>query len=241
VADHPKHHLIHPSKMCTSIHALFKVSWVDIRIIGRSRWTRFLETLPRVGSMNTASDFLRNEPWPRETQEAAGATDTEMTVMTDRGLESVYMSEGKYGPYQVVVRSASSTLIVDEPFGAGGMGSGPTPFDLLSAALGSCALMTMRRYASDREWPLERLVVRISHDRPALASKDRFLKEIQVIGSLTAAQIDALMDVATRCPVHVTVARGSDIETRLMQNGDMIDMAVGRTAHMRAMKEACQS
>jgi putative redox protein len=165
----------------------------------------------------------------------------EMALMTDAGLESVYMSEGKYGPYQVVVRSASSTLIVDEPFGAGGIGSGPTPFDLLSAALGSCALMTMRRYATDREWPLERLVVRISHDRPALASKDRFLKEIQIIGSLTTAQIDALMDVATRCPIHVTVARGSDIETRLIQDGDMVDMAVGRTAHMRAMREACES
>jgi putative redox protein len=161
--------------------------------------------------------------------------------MTDTGPESVYMSEGKYGPYQVVVRSASSTLIVDEPFGAGGLGSGPTPFDLLSAALGSCALMTMRRYATERDWSLEQLVVRISHDRPALASRDHFLKEIQIAGPLTVAQINALVDVAMRCPIHVTVARGSDIETRLIQEGEMVDMAVGRTAHMRAMKEACES
>src|ERR1700754_576752 len=104
--------------------------------------------------MNTATDILKHGPWSHETQAA----------MTDTGPESVYMSEGRYGPYQVVVRSASSTLIVDEPFGAGGTGSGPTPFDLLSAALGSCALMTMRRYATDRGWPLERLLVRISHE-----------------------------------------------------------------------------
>lgn len=156
-------------------------------------------------------------------------------------MESVFVSEGKYGPYQVVVRSASSTLIVDEPFGTGGLGSGPTPFDLLSAALGSCALMTMRCYATEREWPLEQLVVRVSHDRPALASRDRFLKEIQMVGTLTADQVDALLDVATRCPIHVTVARGSDIETRLIQEGDKLDMAVGSTTHMRVMKEACEN
>ena len=75
--------------------------------------------------------------------------------------------------------------------------------------------------------------------RPALASKDRFLKEIQIVGTLTAVQIHALLDVAMRCPIHVTVARGSDIETRLIQEGDMLETAIGRTAHLRAMKEAC--
>jgi putative redox protein len=172
---------------------------------------------------------------------AARTSKVESIVTTGPGPESVHMSEGKYGPYQVVVRSASSTLIVDEPFGAGGLGSGPTPFDLLSAALGSCALMTMRRYATDRGWALDRSVVRVSHERPALASRDRFLMEVQVVGCLTARQLHALVDVATRCPLHVTLARGSDIETRLIQPGDLPDMAIGKTAHMRAMKEACDN
>lgn len=161
--------------------------------------------------------------------------------MRDMDAESVHMSEGRYGPYQVIVRSASSTFMVDEPFGTGGLGSGPTPFDLLSASLGSCSLLTMRCYAAEREWPLERLVVRVSHDRSALASKDRFLKEIQMVGALTAVQVHALLDVAMRCPVHLTMARGSDIETRLIQGSDMLDTAVGRGAHMRLMKEACEN
>ena len=189
--------------------------------------------------MNTPSDVLNQEPWPPQTGTASGTSKTGSIVMTDVGPESIYLSEGKYGPYQVVVRSASSTLIVDEPFGAGGLGSGPTPFDLLSAALGSCSLMTMRRYATDREWPLERLAVRVTHDRPALTAKDRFLKEFEIIGSLVAAQIHALMDVSMRCPVHVTVARGSDVETRLVRPGEVADLAIGRAAHTRIMKEAC--
>ncbi|NID16543.1 OsmC family protein [Luteibacter yeojuensis] len=164
-----------------------------------------------------------------------------MNTLFEAGPESVYMSDGKYGPYQVLVRSASSTLIVDEPFGAGGLGSGPTPFDLLSAALGSCSLMTMRSYADDRDWPLEGLAVRVSHDRPTLASSDRFLKEIQIVGPLSLVQIHALVDVSMRCPTHVTVARGSEIETRLVRPGDMTDMAVGRSAHMRVMKESLRT
>ncbi|HEY4292517.1 OsmC family protein [Luteibacter sp.] len=162
------------------------------------------------------------------------------TELADMGPESVCMSQGRYGPYQVVVRSAASTLIVDEPFGAGGLSSGPTPFDLLSGALGSCALMTMRSYAADREWPLEQLMVRVSHDRPALASRDRFLNEIQIVGPLTPAQVHALVNVAKRCPIHLTLARGSDVETRLIQPGERVDIAIGRMAHMRALKEACE-
>jgi putative redox protein len=155
--------------------------------------------------------------------------------------ESVHLSEGKYGPFQVVVRSGSSTFIVDEPFGAGGLGAGPTPFDLLSAALGSCALMTMRLYASERGWPVERIVVRVSHQSGGLSERDRYLKEIQLAGALTDPQRRALADVATRCPIHLTVARGSDIETSLLEVGDVAESAVSRSAHMRGMREVIRN
>ena len=155
--------------------------------------------------------------------------------------ESVHLSEGKHGPFQVVVRSGSSTFIVDEPFGAGGLGAGPTPFDLLSAALGACALMTIRLYASEHGWPVERIVVRISHHSGGLSARDRFLKEIQLVGALTEAQRKALAEVATRCPIHLTVARGSDIETSLLDLGDVSETAVSRTAHMRSMREVIRS
>lgn len=151
--------------------------------------------------------------------------------------ESVHLSEGKHGPFQVVVRSGSSTFIVDEPFGAGGLGAGPTPFDLLSAALGACALMTMRLYASERGWTVDSIVVRVSHHSGGLTDRDRYMKEIQLVGALTAAQRQALAEVATRCPIHLTVARGSDIETSLLEIGDVPESAVSRTAHMRGMRE----
>jgi putative redox protein len=152
--------------------------------------------------------------------------------------ESVHLSEGKHGPFEVVVRSGSATFIVDEPFGAGGLGAGPTPFDLLSAALGACALMTMRLYASELGWPLEHIVVRVSHHREGLTDRDRFVEEIQLVGDLTEVQRQVLVEVATRCPIHLTLARGSDIETCLLKVGEMLEGAVSRTAHIRGMRDA---
>ena len=152
--------------------------------------------------------------------------------------ESVHLSEGKHGPFEVVVRSGSATFIVDQPFGAGGLGAGPTPFDLLSAALGACALMTMRLYASGLGWPVEHIVVRVSHLREGLKDRDRFVEEIQLVGDLTEAQRQALAEVATRCPIHLTVARGSDIEICLLKVGEVAEGAVSRTAHIRGMREA---
>lgn len=190
--------------------------------------------------MDNIPNSLENPAWPREASTFTALAGPAPSPMFGAGPETVHLSEGKHGPLQVMVRSGTSTFLVDEPIGAGGLGSGPSPFDLLSAALGSCALMTMRLYATERAWPLERLVVRVSHDRPTLASRDYFLKEIQIVGDLTGPQRSALLEVTMRCPIHLTVARGSEIETRLLEEGKVMDSAISRASHMRGMREACQ-
>jgi putative redox protein len=73
---------------------------------------------------------------------------------------------------------------VDEPVQAGGLGSGPNPYDLLSAAIGSCTLMTIRLYARRKQWPLERVRLKVTHQRESLEEKDRFVREIELIGPL---------------------------------------------------------
>ena len=153
--------------------------------------------------------------------------------------ESIVIDETKNGPFQLKVRSGSATFIVDEPIGIGGLGSGPNPYDLLSAALGTCSVMTMRLYASRKKWPLERVRVKVTHRRSGLDATDSFSMEIQLDGSLSGEQQQKLLEVVSQCPVHKTIERGSEVVTSVVSAEDLVDEAVSLCEHMRDMEQAC--
>jgi putative redox protein len=79
---------------------------------------------------------------------------------------------------------------------AGGLGSGPNPYDLLNAAIGVCALMTIRLYARRKQWPLERVRLKVTHHRDGLRAKDRFAREIELIGPLDDARRVGLLEIS---------------------------------------------
>jgi putative redox protein len=127
--------------------------------------------------------------------------------------ETIVLDETKLGKFQTVIRAGSTTLISDHAKAMGGLGSGPNPYDLLSAAIGSCTLMTVRLYADRHQWPLERIRVRVTHRRESVKAKDTFTKEIELMGSLSDAQRARLIAIAKFCPVSLTMIHGSDIAT----------------------------
>ena len=111
-------------------------------------------------------------------------------------------------------------VVVDEPEILGGKDHGPTPYDLLCAALGSCTTITLRMYADRKGWPLEEVTARVAHHRgrvggdpSAAAGIDHFRVELEFRGPLTLEQRVRLLEIADRCPVHRTLLGGARIET----------------------------
>ena len=152
--------------------------------------------------------------------------------------EVVTVSETREGRFQVRVAAAGATFLADEPVEAGGLGSGPNPYDLLASALGACTAMTLRLYAERKAWPLDRAEVRVLHARTG-AGRDRFAREIVLHGSLDGDQRARLLAIANRCPVHRTLENQSEIITVLSQPPTLEGPAAS-DAHMAAMLEACE-
>jgi putative redox protein len=130
--------------------------------------------------------------------------------------QGVFARETGAGALQVEIAIGAYRLIADEPVAVGGLGSGPSPYELISAGLAACTLMTMRLYANRRGLPLDRAEVTIDHAKVAgMMPPDRFTRIITLDGPLDADQRAKILAVADRCPVDLTLVRGSDVQTQL--------------------------
>lgn len=117
------------------------------------------------------------------------------------------------GKFQLALRSGGSRWLADEPATVGGLGSGPTPYNLLSSALAACTTMTLRHYADSKGWPVTRIRTAVSHRKDKAASPpDVFSRRVSMDGAITEAQRAQLLDMAQRCPVHRTLEGGARFE-----------------------------
>ncbi len=139
-------------------------------------------------------------------------------------MASVIVTGGATG-FAQEIETGRHRLRADEPVEAGGTDAGPSPYDLLLAALGACTSMTLSMYARRKQWPLEGITVRLQHmrihaqDCAECETKegrlDRIEREISLTGPLSTEQRARLLEIANRCPVHRTLVSEIDIRTRL--------------------------
>ena len=140
--------------------------------------------------------------------------------------DTVFVRETGAGKFQQEIAIGPHRLIADEPASAGGGDTGPSPYDLLSAALGACTAMTIRLYAEAKKLPLERVGVNLRHDKIHATDcsecetregrVDRIERVIELVGPLDDAARAKLLEIANKCPVHRTLHSEVVVPTRLL-------------------------
>jgi putative redox protein len=142
----------------------------------------------------------------------------------------VVVAETGQGTFLNHVVTGHHHLLADEPESVGGFDAGPSPYDLLAAALGSCTSMTLRLYADRTGVDLDRVTVEVAHRKVhgadcdecvagGRARIDHFDRVIRLDGDLDDAARASLLRIADRCPVHRTLEATSHITTRLGDRG----------------------
>lgn len=143
--------------------------------------------------------------------------------------EGVVVRTG-HGKFGTEVHTTDRSFVADEPKRFGGDNSGPTPYDLLLSALGTCSAMTMKLYADGKKWPLEGVSIHLTHHRDHAKDSVKSVagggdlagqslhKEITLLGEqLTQEQRDKIIAIAEKCPVHQTLEGRLKIETKLIE------------------------
>ncbi|WP_299252485.1 bifunctional alpha/beta hydrolase/OsmC family protein [uncultured Lacinutrix sp.] len=118
------------------------------------------------------------------------------------------------------------TMMADEPTSYGGNDFGPSPYELVSAGLSACTAMTVQMYVKRKGWDLQNIEVHTSHTKVAKQAiengeqkeikVDTFNREIKLKGNLDEKQIQRILQIADKCPVHKTLHSDIDVVTKIV-------------------------
>jgi putative redox protein len=150
-----------------------------------------------------------------------------MTAAATKAGATVRVAETGGHNYTNTIHDGRHELLADEPEDAGGADRGPTPYELLLAALGACTSITLRMYADRKGWPLERVAVDLRHEKIHAEDCahcetregyiDRIRIEVTADGPLDDGQRERLLEIARKCPVHRTLENEIDMPTSLKE------------------------
>ena len=153
-------------------------------------------------------------------------------IPEDESLDTTYQAvvRTEKASFTTEIKAGRHHFLADEPVEYGGNDFGPTPYDLLVAALGACTSMTLRMYANQKSWDLQEVKVHLQPDKvyaedceqceTKKGKIDQIQRFIELEGELTQEQKQRLLEIADKCPVHRTLHAEIDVITNLMKSSD---------------------
>lgn len=123
---------------------------------------------------------------------------------------------------RATISARQFTWLSDEPRSVGGTDEGPNPYEILLGGLAACITVTLRLYANHKGIQLDGVNVKLEFDRvhasdclecddPSGGMIERIRTNVTIFGKFDETQQARLAQVAQRCPVHKTLARGMHI------------------------------
>ncbi len=126
------------------------------------------------------------------------------------------------------IQTKNHSMIADEPSSIGGDDFGPSPYEYLNAGLVACTAMTLKMYAQRKKWDLQEVFVYVTHSRKHSDDLgldldtpkyiDHISKKLKFVGNLDSTQKERLKEIASRCPVHKTIANEVLFNTTIINN-----------------------
>tara|TARA_R110002096_G_scaffold259030_1_gene452579 strand:- start:41944 stop:43158 length:1215 start_codon:yes stop_codon:yes gene_type:complete len=146
-------------------------------------------------------------------------------VPAENEANAVVVSETGSGKFANAISfGGRHTMLADEPEAYGGSDTGPSPYELLLAALGACKSMTMRMYAARKGFALDQAKVTLRHSKVHAVDcdgcetngkkVDRIEVDIEVTGDLNEEDRQKIIAIAEKCPVHRTLVSNVVIESK---------------------------
>jgi putative redox protein len=150
--------------------------------------------------------------------------DDEAEAPDVRGPRTVHVAEAGQGRFTQHVTIGPHRMVGDEPPGVGGDDLGPSPYDFLLTALGTCTAMTLRMYADHKQLSLSGVEVELGHEKvhaedcrdceSPSGRIDVIERVIRLRGELNEDQRVSLLRIADKCPVHRTLHAEVKVRTR---------------------------
>ena len=118
--------------------------------------------------------------------------------------------------FETFVSNGTHHIVSDEPIELGGTDKGLTPTELLQSSLGTCSSITMKMYANRKKWKIDQIEVEVLALEEISTNELYLKKKIRIKSELDNKQLEKMLIIAGKCPIHKILSKSIEIKTELL-------------------------